>query len=153
MALLNSLANGFLEVAGDRDPELSVPGSGDSPEPNREAYGDSAIALIDSLAEHLLSPQVRTVGGLAAKAPAVPTGANTTGHLEEATTPERSPFAPLDSGRGEPIGRLTTGPKPSDTNEEVPGVAFDRYVDAETFASLVNDVLVEQARRHGVDLS
>jgi hypothetical protein len=53
----------------------------------------------------------------------------------------------------EPTGGLTSGSKPSDLDKEVSGIAFDRYMDAETFASLVNDVLVEQARRHGVDLS
>jgi hypothetical protein len=129
------------------------------PEPNRdEAYGNSAIALIDSLAEHLLLPQVRTAGDssrLGENAPGVAasTVSDVADRPKEPAASDPSPFASLDTVHEELISGLTFGPKPSDTDKEVPGVASNRYTDAEAFASLVNDVLVEQARRHGMDLS
>lgn len=168
----NRPADGFLGVAEGRAPSLFVPGSGDSPledayhtergddlpEPDREAYGGSAIALIDSLTEHLLPSQVRTVAdlsGLDENTPGV--GASTVSGVvdrpEETTALDHSPFALLDSAHEKPTSGPTFGPAPSDTYKGAPGVASGRCMDAETFASLVNDVLVEQARRHGVDLS
>lgn len=167
----NSLAGGLLETAGDRSSGLFVPGSGDSPledvyraergddrpEPDREAYGGSAIALIESLTEHLLPSQgtVADLSRLDENTPEV--GASTVSDVvdppEETPALDHSPFALLDSVHGESASGPTFGPAPSDTYKGAPGVASGRCMDAETFASLVNDVLVEQARRHGVDLS
>ena len=168
----NRLADGFLGVAEGRAPSLFVPGSGDSPledayhtergddlpEPDRAAYGGSAIALIDSLTEHLLPSQVRTVADLSRLDENTPeVGSSTVSgvvdHPEETPALDHSPFALLDSEHEEPTSGPTFGPAPSDTYKGAPGVASGRCMDVETFASLVNDVLVEQARRHGVDLS
>jgi hypothetical protein len=110
------------------------------------------------MAEHLLPSRVRTVGGLPrlgenTPGVAAPTVSGVADHPEETTASDRSPFAFLDSVHEEATGGFTSGSKPSDPDKEVSGIAFDRYMEAETFASLVNEVLVEQARRHGVDLS
>jgi hypothetical protein len=167
----NRPADGFLGVAEGRAPGLFVTGSGDShledvyhterggdlPEPAREAYGGSAIALIDSLTEHLLPPQgtVADLSRLDENMPGV--GASTVSgvvdHLEETTALDHSPFALLEGMHEESNSGPTFGPAPSDMYKGMPGVASGRCMDAETFASLVNDVLVEQARRHGMDLS
>jgi hypothetical protein len=168
----NGLADGLLET-GDRRSDLSVQGSGDSPlgdvyrtewggdlpEFDHEAYGGgSAIALIESLTEHLLASQ-KTVAALSRPDENVPPGVGTStisdvvDNPEETRALEHSSFALLESVYEEPISGPTFGPASSDTYKGVPRVASGRCMDAETFASLVNDVLVEQARRHGVDLS
>jgi hypothetical protein len=167
----NGLADGLLETAEDRSSGLSVQGSGDSllgdvyraerggdlPEPDREAFGGSAIALIESLAEHLLASQ-GTVAALSRSDENVPgvgtsTVSGVVDHPEETTALEHSSFALLESVYEKPISEPTFGPAPSDTYKGVPRVASGQCMDAETFASLINDVLVEQARRRGVDLS
>jgi len=164
MALLDSLADGFLEAEGWGS-NLPVRGSGNSSEdayrtergidlPEHETPGNSAIALIDSLAEYLLpAPTVEDLPGSGGNTPGV--AASTTpdvaDHPEEAAAPDRTPFAFLDSAPGGPASdELVFSTKLSD---EVSGIVSDRHVDAGAFASLVNEALVEQARRHGVDLS
>ena len=98
-----------------------------------EPRNGGVTALIDSLAEDLFSSPIRTPG--------------------EPVALDRSMFAPPDSAFDEPAGGLPPGAETPGTDggklERVP----EQYVDPEAFAALVNDVLVRQARRHGVDLS
>jgi hypothetical protein len=65
--------------------------------------------------------------------------------------PDRSTFTAPDSAFDEPAGGLQSGAGTPDEGvlEKVP----EQYADPEAFAALVNNVLVRQARRHGVDLS
>jgi hypothetical protein len=144
----------FPDAAGSGDPDLPVSSSGDLPELDPE--GNSAVALIDSLAEQVLVPEARIDESL----PASRTGgggAPVTARVWEQPGQEadlgRSPFALSDgAAREEVAGHNPPGSLRSDPN----GIAeetFARNIDAETLAALVNDVLVRQARRHGVDLS
>lgn len=98
-----------------------------------EPGNGGVTALIDSLTEDLFSSPIRTPG--------------------EPMAPNRSTLAPPDSAFDEPASGLPPGAETSDTDEGVLERVPEQYVDPEAFAALVNDVLVRQARRHGVDLS
>jgi hypothetical protein len=90
-------------------------------------------ALFGSLAEDLFSFPVRTPG--------------------EPAIPEHSAFAPPAGASDGPADGFPPGVSAPGTDdgmtEKVPG----QYADPEAFAEIINDVLVRQARRHGVDLS
>jgi hypothetical protein len=170
---LNNLTDSFPEAAGGRDPDLPVPGLGVSPlegtydtergvnlplEPYHEVHSGSAIALIGSLAEHLLVSRAQTADSASASGAhhnglveSVPV--HTGEQPEEEAVSDRSLFALLDSVDGEPADQLPSGSNRSDLVEGIIDSAPDRYMDAQTIAALVNDVLVGQARRHGVELS
>ena len=152
----DGLADSFLKAARGRVPDLPVVGLYD---PNHEAYGSSAIALIAALAEHLLVPRAQFSGSLPASgardggvvARSVP--AHVWERPEEEAVLDRPALALSDGADGEPAGRLPSGSDRTDLGGQSIEVAPDRYMDAEIFAAFVNDVLVRQARRHGVDLS
>lgn len=129
-----------------------------SQEPDSKAYGSEAITLIDSLAEHLLASETQTADSASTSGAhhnesvgSVP--AHAWEQPEEEAVSDRTPFALLDSVYGEPADQLLSGSNRSDLVEAIIDSAPDRYVDAQTIAALVNEVLVGQARRHGVDLS
>jgi hypothetical protein len=97
--------------------------------------GGGVDALIGSLVDDLFSSPAQTPDdphGSEAYAPEV------ADPLEEMVTPERSAFAALNSALDEP--------------DEEPPRFSEQYADPETLADLINDVLVRQARRYGVDL-
>jgi hypothetical protein len=114
------------DAARSREPNLLAPGPDGLP----ESFPRGAVPLIDALAEHLLVPNDQIAGSL-------PAG----------SVVDRSPPASLDGADRISFSSGRSDPDPS--NE----AASDPYMDAETFAALVNDALVRQARRHGVDLS
>jgi hypothetical protein len=61
-----------------------------------------------------------------------------------------SAFAAPDGAFEEPADELSSE---TGTDDGVPEKVPGQYVDPEAFAALINDVLVRQARRHGVDMS
>jgi hypothetical protein len=113
--------------------------------------------LIDTLADQLLSPPAPSP-----ITPAAPTAA-TTGVPEAHTAgdtafPLESPalalstsHSPVPPVSGAPDDGFAAGWPPAGVPANSP--AKDWPLDAETLAAMVNDALVEQARRHGVDLS
>jgi hypothetical protein len=108
--------------------------SGTATDPRKTEPGDGGItALVDSLAENLFSSQIRT-----------PT---------EPVVREHSAFAPPDNAFDEPAGGPLPGSSAPGMDDGVSGKVSGQYVDPEALAALINDVLVRQARRHGVDLS
>jgi hypothetical protein len=129
-----------------------------SQEPGSKAYGSEAITLIGSLAEHLLVSKAQTADSASASGAhhnglvrSVPAHAGE--QPEEEAVSDRSLFALLESVDGEPADQLPSSSNRSDLVEGIIDSAPDRYMDAQTIAALVNEVLVGQARRHGVDLS
>jgi hypothetical protein len=137
----------LLPPARSRGPDISVPISGNLPAFDPEAHGNSAIALIDSLAELVLAPEARIDESLPASgARGGGATAPVTARAWEQSGEEADLylFALSDGAEGEGADQ-----NPSGIAEET----FPRRMDAEAFAALVNDVLVRQARRHGVDLS
>jgi len=139
----------LLPPARSRGPDISVPSSGGLSALDPEARGNSAIALIDSLAEQVLAPGVRTGESLPASGDrgggaAAPVPARALEQSGEVADLYLFPFDLSDGAEGEVADQ-----NPSGIAEET----FPRRMDAETFAALVNEVLVRQARRHGVDLS
>jgi hypothetical protein len=126
----------FSDAARSRDPGLLASS------PDHVPHG--AVAMIDALAEHLLAPNDQVAGS--------PPASEVRDGGAAGAVHDRSPLTSLDGADREPAGRSPSGsgrPDP-DPNREA---ASDPYIDAETFATLVNDVLIRQARRHGVDLS
>lgn len=132
---------------GARVPRLAPP-------PAREVRGSpapiagSAVQMINAHAEHLLA-------AAAATAPDEPP-------LDAQTTPP-SPAAGMPDPAGHTMAPRAdeerAGPVPAPAalaQPDEPSLierAFGRPLDAAGLAALVNEVLVEQARRHGVDLS
>jgi hypothetical protein len=109
--------------------------------------GGGVEALIGSLVDDLFSspaPMSDDPRGEEASAPQV------ADPPEEMATPERSAFAALNSALDEPDDDPSGSAIPDD---ELPRRYSEQYADPEAFADLINDVLVRQARRHGVDLS
>ena len=148
MTLLDNLAEGVLERLGRAPdapalplsvPSRSVPMGGRAPrsqKPGSETRGGNAVTSVDSLAQHLLASEARNDGATRS----VPAYAGD--RSREGTAPDLPALAFPDGADGVTIGRFASG-----SNRP------DRYSEAQTVATLVNDVLVEQARRHGVDLS
>ena len=103
--------------------------------------------MIGSLVDDLFSSPAQTPDdphGSEANTPKV------TDPPEEMVTPERSAFAALNGALDEP----DDGPSGATiADDEAPRRFSEQYADPEVFADLINDVLVRQARRHGVDLS
>jgi len=103
--------------------------------------------LIYSLAEDLFSSPARTPDNPRGSDPYAPELADRSG---EPVVPDRSTFAAMDRAFDESDSR-TSGAKIPD--DEVLQRIPEQHTDPEAFADLINDVLVRQARRHGVDLS
>ena len=109
--------------------------------------GGGVDALIGSLVDDLFSSPAQIPDdphGSEAYAPEV------ADPPEEMVAPERSAFAALNSVLDEPEDGPSGAAIPDD---EAPRKFSEQYADPEAFADLINDVLVRQARRHGVDLS
>lgn len=157
-SLLSTLAEDALEAVRRREADALVRRTNVSPESaffgeptilsrqsGLEAYGSDAMASIDSLAERLLAPR--------------PTESLPEAHDGVGSVPARrgeilahSPFVSLDSADEYP------GPYPANTSGsgpagEIPDAVSDQDMDAQTYAALVNEALIRQAQRHGVDLS
>ena len=127
-------------------------------EPGLEAHDNGAAALIGSLAKHLWTAEARV-----ARRPSA-TGAGDDGAVArsveasaweqpaEEAVPGLTPFYFSGGADSKPADRLPVRPDQPDP-DPTPEVASDRRPDADAFAALVNDALVRQARRHGVDLS
>jgi hypothetical protein len=109
--------------------------------------GGGVDALIGSLVDDLYSPPARIPDGPPGSEANAPKGVDPP---EQMVTSERSAFAALNSALDEPDGDPSGAAIPDD---EAPGGFSEQYADPEAFAELINDVLVRQARRHGVDLS
>ena len=159
MTLLNRLAEDALRAAEPRAHEdpvrpsgVSTPRPVGSRESTLEAHDDGAAALIGSLAERLLTPKARVAGS----APATGTGED--GVARSGTVrPWEQPGEEKVLGR--PSLSFPGGADREPASESPSGSDWhsdrhsDRHPDAAALAALVNDVLVRQARRHGVDLS
>ena len=151
MTLLKGLAEGALIAAEPGRAATHHPEIVDrSPrEPTLEAHANGAAALIGSLADRLLAPEARVAGSSPkrdvsedGRAPSV---AARPWEQPAEEIPNRSLLAFSGGADEESAGRPDADPIAEETS--------DRHMDAEAFAALVNDVLVRQARRHGVDLS
>lgn len=109
--------------------------------------GTGIEALIGSLVEDLLSPPARIPDGL----PGSEANASKEADPHEVmVTSERSAFAALHTASDRPDDSPYGAAIPDD---EALLRFPEPYADPEVFADLINDVLVRQARRHGVDLS
>jgi hypothetical protein len=172
MTLLKGLAEDALRAAEPRaheDPvrpsSVSTPRPVGSRESTLEAHDDGAAALIGSLAERLLTPKARVAGS----APATGTGEDGVARSgtprpweqpgEEKVLGRPSLSFPGGADR-EPASESPSGSDWPDADpiadpfaEAASDRHSDRHPDAAALAALVNDVLVRQARRHGVDLS
>ena len=137
------------------------------PQSNQVAHDVSAVALIDSLAEHLLKYQetrtpetlyphrnssermdasaaMRVVDDSDAIPHAQPSGAE---HLRIIHQPGATASSQMKVGQ-------TYDVSPDLVRQLTEIVsASGHQIDADALASLINDILVKQARRHGVDLS
>jgi hypothetical protein len=109
--------------------------------------GGGVDALIGSLVDDLYSPPARMPDGPPGSEANAPKGGDPP---EQMVTSERSAFAALNSALDEPDDDPSGAAIPDD---EAPSGFSEQYADPEAFAELINDVLVRQARRHGVDLS
>ena len=150
--------------------------SGALPEP-RPRETATPFEIIDVLASELLAPRPTPFATLGAAAGTSGQDVSATPTPQPSTDSQRSSIAPgvLSSGpeerevqrlveESEPeksgprdVASMESGTRPAIAN--FPEVAASSassprfHPDAETLASLVNEVLAEQARRHGVDLS
>jgi hypothetical protein len=115
------------------DPVYPAGRSGRWEEESVAAEDGGANALFGSLAEDLFSFPVRTRG--------------------EPAIPEHSAFAPPDGASDGPADGFPPGVSAPGTDDGMTEKVPEQYVDPEAFAEVINDVLVRQARRHGVDLS
>ena len=122
-------------------------------EASHEASSSHALPLINTYADHLLKSGMaeRPTGALKAAQLGV-AGALGTELGQPHVQDDYTSVAPLaEAGAG--MARLTP---PTQTQSGEPSLiesAFGRQMDAVSIAALVNEVLLEQARRHGVDLS
>lgn len=131
-----------------------------SADAHREIFGGSAFTLIDSLAESLLSSP-------GASATEIRKSQKSASHRTEA--PNQMPV-PDNYRKSPPLVCSAAASLPSTDIEQTPAGPWSmvlsqldelnkipsgpgQQMDADTLASLINDVLVSQARRHGVDLS
>jgi hypothetical protein len=161
MSLLDGLAEDALGPMQDAslhpaNAPLQTPRSREPGEQDGEAEDDQGLpvstggrldAFIGSLVADLFLPPALTYEdprGSEADAPKVPVPP------EEMVTSERSAFAALSSAMDEPADDPSGAAVP---DGEASGGFSEQYADPEAFADLINDVLVRQARRHGVDLS
>jgi hypothetical protein len=179
-AVRTVLAAGSLEEKeGPEDPDAPASrarseresGALSSPPEPRDTVPVSAMELLDRLADRALAAAVQERKGAAtAGEPPVRRSGGSLAHEAEQGSVESvsglQPAAPSDSSSGAPE-ILSSGPARRPEPEwpaarvEAPGsvpalealAAEPSILDAETLADLVNEALVEQARRHGVDLS
>ncbi len=129
---------------------LTAGSGGSDPFENYLAEGTGRpLELLNDLAERALRRQDGTALDLGASVPdraGLPT-------LESSTSPSRTTALATDGeGKarfpGPEMGRPEPEPAPA-----LPESGGPPHLDAETLADLINEALVEQARRHGVDLS
>jgi hypothetical protein len=120
-------------------------------DPGLGAYDNGAGALIGSLADHLLAREARVGRGSSAEVSDDGVAQSVAPRVREQTGGEMvmdsSPI-PFSDGADKELDGRSGWP---DANPIAS--ASDRHTEAETLAALVNEVLVRQARRHGVDLS
>lgn len=100
--------------------------------------GGSGDALLGPLVEDLSSQPARTFDGSRGPAPYAPVAS------------DLSTFAALHRAFDEPEA-VPSGAERA--GNRMPERTSEQHVDPEAFADIINDVLVRQARRHGVDLS
>jgi uncharacterized caspase-like protein len=164
MTLLNRLAEDALRAPEPRAQEgpvlpagVSTPRPVGSHDPALEAHDDGGAALIGPLTERLLTPKARVAGS----APTAGTGEDgvaRSGAVRaweqpgEEKVPGRPSFSFPGGADRESAGKSPSGTDWPDANP-IAEAASDPRPDAAALAALVNDVLVRQARRHGVDLS
>lgn len=136
-------------LASSAPPEVS--GEGAAP--------PAGMELLDTLAEGALAVRATVAPSIAANGAASGVEASP---VHSAAGPAPSPAAvplpgsPADpwSGTGPGLSALhRNGSAPLPAPEEAEAPPSLAAVDADVLAALVNDALVEQARRHGVDLS
>jgi hypothetical protein len=154
------------EATPEQGPTGGFPGVGDilltsspgnSPERDLGAHGSGLLASIDALVVSLLAHEARIdenslTSGVLDSGIAGPGTVHGWERQGEGMQLNGSSFDLSDDLEAESGGRLPAGSSWVVPSEMI-GQTHDLHTDAETFAALVNDVLVRQARRHGVDLS
>ena len=169
-----------LETPRAEAPGMPGSSTADSPAPSPDVLASSSIEHIGRLADALLHQTQRDAQGRVASTPTRPAG-SPDGAMATATGPRQASPATGETARPlvSPLSREPGLPRlgafgalADDRAEQLlaaekaaaPGpplvatgeehiAASAPSIDPDTLATLVNDVLVEQARRHGVDLS
>jgi len=127
---------------------------------HREIFGGSVFTLIDSLAESLLSSPGASATEIRQSQKSAFHRAEVSNQMPVADNFEKSPrlvcsaaaslpSTDIEQRRAAPLSMILS--QLDELNETASGPG--QQMDADTLASLINDVLVGQARRYGVDLS
>jgi hypothetical protein len=131
-----------------------------SADAHREIFGGSAFTLIDSLAESLLSSPGASATEIRQSQKSASHRTEVSNQMPVADNFEKPrslvcsaaaslPSTDIEQTRAAPLSMILS--QLDELNETPSGPG--QQMDADTLASLINDVLVSQARRHGVDLS
>ncbi len=144
---LSSAGTGPADAIGPVPRDRPAPAEGAAPFEIPPAEGTGRpLELLNDLADRALRRQDRTVPAPVPDRIDVPT-------LESSTSLARTAALAMDSEVKARLLGLETGTPDAEPAPGLPASGGPALLDAETLADLVNEALVEQARRHGVDLS